>query len=154
MSKSNLILTNLTLYKIWRSNLVGASSKSEDNCCRVRENILYVVTRATSEDQIYFPWSPFRLYQKTALKIVALRKHAYSNIKKSSPPKTENFQIKYSEIFHISAENIYCGFLVEPPWRDGSNKYLQSMFSSKNKKNNVFPCKPQFKVGFKGVKII
>ena len=31
------------------------------------------------------------------------------------------------------------------------------MFSSKNKKNNVYPCKPQFyyiKVGFKGVKII
>ena len=33
----------------------------------------------------------------------------------------------------------------------------QSVFSSKNKKNNVYPCKPQFyytKVGFKGVKII
>ena len=31
------------------------------------------------------------------------------------------------------------------------------MFSSKNTKNNVYPCKPQFyyiKVGFKGVKII
>ena len=33
----------------------------------------------------------------------------------------------------------------------------QSMFLSRNKKNNVYPCKPQFyyiKVGFKGVKII
>ena len=31
------------------------------------------------------------------------------------------------------------------------------MFLSKNKKNDVYPCKPQFyyiKVGFKGVKII
>ena len=31
------------------------------------------------------------------------------------------------------------------------------MFLSKNKKNNVYPCKPQFyyiKMGFKGVKII
>ena len=31
------------------------------------------------------------------------------------------------------------------------------MFLSKHKKNNVYPCKPQFyyiKVGFKGVKII
>ena len=31
------------------------------------------------------------------------------------------------------------------------------MFLSNNKKNNVYPCKPQFydiKVGFKGVKII
>ena len=31
------------------------------------------------------------------------------------------------------------------------------MFLSRNKKNNVYPCKPQFyyiKVGFKGVKIL
>ena len=38
-----------------------------------------------------------------------------------------------------------------------SNKYLQSMFLSRNKKNNVYPCKLQFyyiKVGFKGVNII
>ena len=35
--------------------------------------------------------------------------------------------------------------------------YPQSMFLSRNKKNNVYPCKPQFyyiKVGLKGVKII
>ena len=35
--------------------------------------------------------------------------------------------------------------------------YPQSMVLSRNKKNNVYPCKPQFyfiKVGFKGVKII
>ena len=35
--------------------------------------------------------------------------------------------------------------------------YLQSMFLSRNKKINVYPCKPQFyyvKVGFKEVKII
>ena len=41
--------------------------------------------------------------------------------------------------------------------RGGSNEYPQSMFLSRNKKNNVYPCKPQFyyiKVGFKGVEII
>ena len=41
--------------------------------------------------------------------------------------------------------------------RGGSNEYPQSMFLSRNKKNNAYPCKPQFdyiKVGFKGVKII
>ena len=32
-----------------------------------------------------------------------LRKHAYSNILKISPPKTESFQIKNTDIFHISA---------------------------------------------------
>ena len=38
----------------------------------------------------------------------------------------------------------------------GSNEYPQSMLLSRNKKNNVYPCKPQFyyiKVGFKGVKV-
>ena len=67
------------------------------------------------------------------------------------------FQIKNSDIFHISAQNIACGYSLEPPRRGGSNEYPQSMFLSRNNKNNVYPCKPQFyviKVGFKGVKII
>ena len=82
-----------------------------------------------------------------------LRKHAYSNIQKISPPKTEKFQIKNSDIFLSSAQNIDCGYSLEPPWRGGSNEYPQSMFLSRNKNNNVYPCKPQFyyiKVGFKG----
>ena len=42
-------------------------------------------------------------------------------------PKTENFQIKNSDIFHISAQNIDYGYLLEPPRRGGSNEYPQSM---------------------------
>ena len=56
----------------------------------------------------------------------------------------------------ISAQNIYCGYSLDPPWRGGSNEYPQSMFLSRNKTNNVYPCKPQFyciKVGFNGVNI-
>ena len=73
-----------------------------------------------------------------------LRKHAYSNILKILPPKKENFQIKNSDIFHISAQNLDCGYSLEPPRRCGSNEYLQSVFLSRHKKNNVYPCKPQF----------
>ena len=64
---------------------------------------------------------------------------------------------KFWYFFHISAQNIDCGYSLEPPRRGGSNEYPQSMFFSKIRKNNVQPCKPQFyfiKVGFKGVKII
>ena len=71
--------------------------------------------------------------------------------------KMKNFQIKNSNIFHISAQSIECEYSLEPPRRGGSNKYPQSMFLSRNKKNNVYPCKPQLyyiKVGFKGVKNI
>ena len=73
-----------------------------------------------------------------------LRKQAYSNILKVLPPKSENFQIKKSDIFHISAQNIDCGYSLEPPRRGGSNEYPQSKFLSRNKKNTVYPCKPQF----------
>ena len=69
----------------------------------------------------------------------------------------ENFQIKNSDIFCILAQKIDCVNSLEPPRRGSSNEYTQSMFLSRNKKNNVYPCKPQFcyiKVGFKGVKII
>ena len=88
---------------------------------------------------------------------LSLRKHAYTNIYKISTPKTENFQIKTSDSFHISAQNIDCVYSLEPPRRGGSYEYPQSMFLSRNKKNNVYPCEPQFyciKVGFKGVNII
>ena len=42
--------------------------------------------------------------------------------------KNENFQIKNSDIFLISAQNIDCGYSLEPPQRGGSNEYPQSMF--------------------------
>ena len=57
---------------------------------------------------------------------------------KISLSKTKKNQIKTSDIFQISAQNI-------------------DMFLSRNKKNNVYTCKPQFyntKVEFKGVKFI
>ena len=44
-----------------------------------------------------------------------LRKHAYSNILKLLPPKNKKNQIKNSDIFHISAQNIDCGYSLEPP---------------------------------------
>ena len=64
--------------------------------------------------------------------------------------------MKNSGSFHISAQNKDCGYLIELPRRGISNKYPHSVFS-RNKKNNVYPCKPQFyciKVGFKGVETI
>ena len=68
-----------------------------------------------------------------------------------------NFSDKNSDIFHISAQNIDCVHSLELPRLGSPNEYPQSMFLSRNKKNNVYPGKPQFyyiKVGFKGVKII
>ena len=41
---------------------------------------------------------------------------------------------KNSDIFHISAQNIFCGYSLEPPRRGGFNEYPQPMFLSRNKK--------------------
>ena len=82
----------------------------------------------------------------------------FKYIEKFHHQTNENFQTINSDIFlFFLLENIDCGYSLEPPRRGGSNEYLQSLFLNRNKKNNVYPCKPQFyyiKVGFKGVKII
>ena len=53
--------------------------------------------------------------QTFSLEVYPLRKHACSNIWKITPPKNENFQIKKTDIFIISAQNIDCGYSLEPP---------------------------------------
>ena len=60
--------------------------------------------------------------------------------------KNENFQIKYSDIFHISAQNIDCGYSLEPPRRGGSNEYPQSMFLAEITKIMYTPANPSFTI--------
>ena len=94
----------------------------------------------------------FLLFEKENITETRLLKYT-----ENFPPKHETFQIKKSDIFHISAEYIDWWYSLEPHRWGGSNKYPQSMILSRNKKINVYPIKPQFhciKVGFKGVKTI
>ena len=44
------------------------------------------------------------------------------------PPKNENFHIKNSDVFRISAQNIESGYLLELPQLGTSNEYSQSIF--------------------------
>ena len=70
--------------------------------------------------------------------------------------KNWKFSDKKSDIFHISAQNIYCGYSLEPPRRGGSNEYPQFMVLSRNKKNNVYPVNPSFttnNLGLRGSKL-
>ena len=55
--------------------------------------------------------------------MITLKRHAYSKILNILQPKKENFQIINSDIFHIVAQNIDCGYSLEPPRRGGSNEY-------------------------------
>ena len=63
---------------------------------------------------------------------------------KISPPKPKRVQIKILIFITSLLKNIDCGYSLEPPRQGDSNKYPQSMFLSRNKKNNVFPCISSF----------
>ena len=70
------------------------------------------------------------------------------------PDHYENTPIQIYRKFYLQKLKF---FQIKTPRRGSSNEYPQPMFLSRNKKNNVYPCKPQFyyiKVEFKGVKFI
>ena len=53
---------------------------------------------------------------------------------------------KNSDIFHISAQNIDCGYSLEPPRRGGSNEYPQPMFWAEIRKILYTPVNPSFTI--------
>ena len=92
----------------------------------------------------------------TIINFQTLRKRAYANILKFSPQNIWKFSDKNSDIFHISAQNIYCGYTLEPPRRGGSNEYPQSMFWAKIRKIIYTPLNPSFTIwkwGLRGLKL-
>ena len=60
--------------------------------------------------------------------------------------KNENFQIKNTDFFHNSAQNIDCGNSLEPQHRGGSNEYLQFMFWAELRKIMFTPVNPSFTI--------
>ena len=58
----------------------------------------------------------------------SLRKLAHAIYTDFLALKIETFQLKILDIFLIFAQNIDCGYTLEPPRRGGSNEYPQSMF--------------------------
>ena len=100
-----------------------------------------------------FVFEPLTFFSSDALRKQFITKTSLFKYAENFTTKNWKFSDKNSDIFHISAQNIHCGYSLEPPRRGGSNEYQQYMFLNRNKKNNVYPCKPQFyyiKVGFKG----
>ena len=88
--------------------------------------------------------------------LISLRTHAYSNILKILPPTNYNFQIKIL-IFFIFCSTHRLWVLVRTASTRRFLRVPTIYVYSRNKNNNVYPCKLQFyyiKVGFKGVNII
>ena len=71
----------------------------------------------------------------------------FKYIENYTSKKNENFQIKNSDIFFIiSAQNIYCGYSLEPPRRGGSNEYHNLCFRAKIRKRMHTPVNPSFTI--------
>ena len=56
------------------------------------------------------------------------------------------FRQNFFYIFHISTQNIDCGYSLEPPRRGGSNKYPQIMFLAEIRKIMYTPVNPSFNI--------
>ena len=76
------------------------------------KNVLYLVAWSRVEVTNYH-------YENKYIENFTVKKGRYSNKKKKK---------KKSDIFHISAQNIDCGYSLEPPPRGSSNEYPQSIF--------------------------
>ena len=60
--------------------------------------------------------------------------------------KIKIFSVQILIFFLFFAQNIDCGYMLEPPRQGGSNEYPQSMFWSKNWKNRYTPAYPSFSI--------
>ena len=60
--------------------------------------------------------------------------------------KMKIFSGIYFIFFLIFAQNIDCGYTLEPPRRGGSNEYPPSLFWNKNKENRFSPANSSFSI--------
>ena len=75
-----------------------------------------------------------------------MKTRLFKYILKILPPENENFQIKKSDIFLISAPNLDCGYSLELPRRGRSNEYPQSRFGAEIRKIMYTPVNPSFTI--------
>ena len=79
---------------------------------------------------VYVAWNHAQAnlsyYGRTIIHITKTRLFKY--IENFTSKNWKCLGIKKSDIFSISAQNIDCGYSLEPPRRGGSNEYPQSMF--------------------------
>ena len=74
----------------------------------------------------------------------------YTVISKVTGVKNENFQLKIFDIFLIFAQNIDCGYTLEPPQRGGAEAILTSTrnlcFGAKTRKIAILLRTPVFSI--------
>ena len=109
-------------------------------------NVVICHMKQMSVTACLVPIENWCVYVSVFVCVISLRKYAYLDILKILPPKNKIFQIKNSNILHISAQNIACGYSLEPPRRGGSNEYPQSIFKAEIRKIMYTPVNASFTV--------
>ena len=66
--------------------------------------------------------------------------------------KNWKFSDKNSDILHTSAQNIDCGYSLEPPRRGGSNEYHNLCFLAEIRKLMYTPVNPSFTIQKRGLR--
>ena len=96
--------------------------------------------------RMHADWSEIftNFYENTLIQII-MKTRLFKYIEKFTS-KNWKFSDINTDIFHISAPNIDCGYSLEPPRRRGSNGYPQSMFLSIDKKIMYTPVNPSFTI--------
>ena len=144
----SLDITKTRLFKY----MENFTSKKTENFQLKNSDIFHI--SAQSKDCVYSLEPPRRggsnEYPQSMFYAV-IRKIMYTPVNPSftiyfTSKKTENFQLKNSDIFHISAQSIDCVYSLEPPRRGGSNEYPQSMFYAVIRKIMYTPVNPSFTI--------
>ena len=87
-----------------------------------------------------------RLMMTKATRTSNITKTRLFKYKEKFTSKTENFQIKNSDIFLYFCSKQRLWVLARTALARGSDEYPQSMFLSKRKKNNVYLLNPSFTI--------
>ena len=88
------------------------------------------------------PWMYCTYSARLKTCIASITKTSLFKYTENFTTKKWKFTNKNSDRFHISAQNIDCGYSLKLPHWGSYNMYPQSLFLNRNKKNNVYPCKP------------
>ena len=83
-------------------------------------------------------------WEKSQVKYFIMKTRPLNILALFMAAQMKSFRWKKCYLFVIFAQNKDCGYSLELPHWGSSNRYPQSMFYSRNKKNNIFPCKPHF----------
>ena len=108
---------------LYRGGVAWGGSGGDDPAACLVSRPCPGMTHIESADQtIEWERSGFTLFIQTCmskhtLQIYPITETCLFKYTENFTPKNENFQSKNSGIFHISAQNIDCGYSLEPPRR-------------------------------------